>query len=148
MFCVLRFFAWLAQPFSGSTARPDGVAAIQYRVAAQPDAQGCGRALWQSKLAAEGYAPPPGEALQRLVVEIDGGSESQRQLIQRARGWRARWEAMPHPPATHTIILWLTTGTIERLNTIWEAWTAEVSLLLTQHRLGGHAKHIRRSEAK
>jgi hypothetical protein len=120
--------AWLAQPFSGNTARPDGVAAIQYRVAAQPGAQGCGRTPWLPELATEGYAPPPGQALQRLVVEIDSGTESQRQLIQRARGWRARWEVMPHPPATHTIILWLTTGTIERLNTIWEAWIGHAFL--------------------
>ena len=77
---------------------------------------------------AEGYTPPPGEAFQRLAVEIDSGTESQRQLIQRAKGWRARWEAMPHPPATHTLILWLTTGTIERLNTIWEAWVGHAFL--------------------
>lgn len=119
--------AWLAQPFSGSTARPDGVAAIQYRVAAQPIAQGvC--APWLPELAAEGYTPPSGEALQRLVIEIDSGTESQRQLIQRAKAWRARWEAMPHLPATHTLILWLTTGTIERLNTIWEAWIGHAFL--------------------
>ncbi|NJM09021.1 hypothetical protein HC891_26705 [Candidatus Gracilibacteria bacterium] len=80
--------AWLAQPFSGSTARPDGVAAIQYRVRAQPTAQGvC--ASWLPQLVTEGYAPPAGEALQRLVIEIDSGSESQRQLIQRAKAWRA-----------------------------------------------------------
>jgi hypothetical protein len=61
--------AWLTQPFSGSAARPDGVAAIQYRIAAQPALQGC--APWLPELAAEGYTPPPGEALQRLVIEID-----------------------------------------------------------------------------
>ena len=119
--------AWLTQPFSGSTVRPDGVAAIQYRVAAEPSAQG-GGAPWLPEIAAEGYAPPPGDALQRLVVEIDSGTESQRQLIQRAKSWRARWEAMPQPLATHTIILWLTTGTIERLNTIWEAWVGHAFL--------------------
>ena len=119
--------AWLAQPFSGSTARPDGVAAVQYRVAAQPTAQGV-YAPWLPELAAEGYTPPSGEALQRLVIEIDSGTESQRQLIQRARGWRARWEVMQHPPASDTIILWLTTGTIERLNTIWEAWIGHAFL--------------------
>lgn len=118
--------AWCAQPFTGNTARPDGVAAIQYRMATQPAMQRC--APWVPKLATEGYTPPPGEALQRLVVEIDSGTESQRQLIQRAKGWRARWEAMPHPSATHTIILWLTTGTIERLNTIWEAWIGHAFL--------------------
>jgi hypothetical protein len=118
--------AWLAQPFSGSTARPDGVAAIQYRIAAQPALQGC--APWLPELAAEGYTPPPGEALQRLAIEIDSGTESQRQLIQRAQGWRARWEAMPHLPETHTLILWLTTGSIERLNTIWEAWIGHAFL--------------------
>lgn len=120
--------AWLAQPFSGSTARPDGVAAVQYRVAAQPGAQGCGLAPWMPDLAADGYTPPPGEALQRLAIEIDSGTESQRQLIQRAKAWRTRWEAMPHLPATHILILWLTTGTIERLNTIWEAWIGHAFL--------------------
>jgi hypothetical protein len=119
--------AWLAQPFSGSTARPDGVAAIQYRVAAQPGVE-MHRALWLPAISAEGYAPPPGKALQRLVIEIDSGTESQRQLIQRAKGWRARWETMLHPPATDTIILWFTTGTIERLNTIWEAWIGHAFL--------------------
>ena len=119
--------AWLTQPFSGSTVRPDGVAAIQYRVAAEPSAQG-GGAPWLPEIAAEGYAPPPGDALQRLVVEIDSGTESQRQLIQRAKAWRARWETMSHPPATDTIILWLTTGTIERLNTIWEVWIGHAFL--------------------
>ncbi len=118
---------WLTQPFNGSTARPDGVAAIQYRVAAQLTAQGvC--APWLPQLVTEGYTPPPGEALQRLAIEIDSGTESQRQLIQRAKGWRARWEAMPHLPTTHTLILWLTTGTIERLNTIWEAWIGHAFL--------------------
>jgi hypothetical protein len=119
--------AWLAQPFSGSTARPDGVAAIQYRVAPQPVVEVQG-APWLPELAAEDYAPLSGEALQRLVVEIDSGTESLRQLIQRAKGWRARWEAMPHSPANHTLILWLTTGTIERLNTIWEAWIGHAFL--------------------
>lgn len=119
--------AWLAQPFSGSIARPDGLAAIQYRVSAQPAAQG-GRAPWLPEITAEGYEPPNGQALLHLAVEIDSGTESQRQLIQRAKGWRARWEAMPHPPATHTLILWLTTGTIERLNTIWEAWIGHAFL--------------------
>lgn len=119
--------AWLAQPFSGSNARPDGIATIQYRIAAPPTAQGvC--APWLPAITAEDYVPPPGDALQRLAIEIDSGTESQRQLIQRAKGWRARWEAMPHPPATHTLILWLTTGTIERLNTIWEAWIGHAFL--------------------
>lgn len=121
--------AWLAQPFSGNTARPDGVAAIQYHVAAQPGAQGYGHAPWLPKLATEGYIPPPGEALQHLVVEIDSGSESQRHLIQRTRGWCIRSEAIAHPPATHTLILWLTTGTIERLNTVWEACIGHAFLL-------------------
>ncbi|NWF79636.1 MAG: hypothetical protein HXY37_06235 [Chloroflexi bacterium] len=137
--------AWLAQPFSGNTARPDGVATIQYRVAAQPGVE-MRRALWLPAITAEGYAPPPGEALQRLVVEIDSGTESQRQLIQRAKAWRTRWEAMPHLPATNTLILWLTTGTIERLNTIWEAWIGHAFLpafFATQSDLDADIPHWR-----
>ena len=119
--------AWLTQPFSGSAARPDGIAVMQYRVAEPHVGQEC-RVPWLPEIAAEGYEPLPGHALQRLVIEIDSGTESQRQLIQRAQGWRTRWEAMPQPPATHTLFLWITTGSIERLNTIWEAWVGHAFL--------------------
>jgi hypothetical protein len=119
--------AWLVRPFSGSTVRPDGVAWVQYHHAEQASGNDL-RAPWLPELAAAGYAPPPGHALQRLIVEIDGGTETRRQLIQRAQGWRTRWEAMPHPPQTHTIFLWVTTGSSERLNTIWEAWIGHAFL--------------------
>ncbi len=119
--------AWRVRPFSGAIARPDGVAVVQYRVSAQA-AGGEQLAPWLPELVADGYVPPPGHAVQRLNIEIDRGTESQRQLIQRAQGWRAHWEATPQPAATHTLFLWITTGCSERLNTIWTAWVGHAFL--------------------
>jgi hypothetical protein len=117
---------WLAQPFSSSAARPDGVAVIEYCMVEPPGGKEC-RVPWLPEIAAEGYEPPPGHALQRLVIEIDSGTESQRQLMPRAQSWRARCETIPQPPATHILFLWISTGSIERLNTIWEAWVGHAS---------------------
>ncbi|MDW8146757.1 MAG: hypothetical protein RMJ48_10765 [Roseiflexaceae bacterium] len=57
--------AWHVQAFSGSAARPDGIAAMQYRVAAQPGAHESSRAPWLPALTIEGYTLPPGAAVQR-----------------------------------------------------------------------------------
>ncbi len=115
--------AWLTQPFRGRTARPDGEATIQYRLVPTPEVPGH-RAIWYAEMATESdvLLLREGEALLHLAIEIDRGTESSQQLRQRAKHWRTRWEAMPHTWAMQTIILWLTTGTQERLNTIWEAW--------------------------
>lgn len=72
--------------------------------------------------------PPPGIGVMRLVVEIDSGSEGARQLAQRARNWRARWDQTAWPPTTHTIFLWITDKGFARLEAIWSAWTQHALL--------------------
>ena len=113
--------AWVSEPFSGSTARPDGSAAIQYLEGTLPMHRGS-LAPWRAEVLRTTYVPPVGEEVEHLAIEVDRGTESQRQLGERARQWRMRWEAMPEAWAARTTVLWVTTGTEERLNRIWEAW--------------------------
>lgn len=119
---VVGGMAWTTSPFSGEDARGDGLAAISYRL----DGQAALRERldgYMPMLAAENYEPPPGMAVQRFVIEIDSGTETQKQLEQRARHWRKKWEQTRWPPATHAVFLWITTGGSTRLETIWRSWT-------------------------
>jgi hypothetical protein len=119
--------SWFVRPFSGGPARADGVAAALYR----PDgacAEVRAHAGSMPELGAEAYAPPAGYALQRLVLEYDLETESQQQLIERARRWRAVWDATEQPERTHTIFLWVTSGGMARLERIWTAWVEEAGL--------------------
>lgn len=113
---------WAIQPFSGSEARSDGVAALSYDLDGLPTSRRRPDAYAPECLGAE-YVPPPGIGMVRLVVEIDSGSEDARQLAHRARSWRARWDRTTWPPSTHTIFLWITDKGFTRLETIWSAWT-------------------------
>lgn len=119
--------AWTIAPWSGTNARGDGLAVLRYSLR--------GQCIERERvygyapvLAGEDYAPPSGTAIQRFVVEIDCGTETQRQLEQRARQWRKRWEQTNWPPATHAVFLWITTGGSGRLETIWRAWTQNALL--------------------
>ena len=114
--------AWTISPFSGEGARGDGFAALSYRLDRGVALRDRSDA-YMPMLAAEDYAPLPGTAVQRLVIEIDSGTETQKQLEQRARHWRKKWEQTHWPPATHAVFLWITTGGSARLETIWRAWT-------------------------
>lgn len=113
--------AWTIAPFSGAVARGDGLAVLNYNLHGQhlPRERADAYAPW---LAAENFHPPAGTAVQRLVVEIDSGTENQQQLDQRARQWRQRWDRTVWPPATHAVFLWITTGGAARLESIWRAW--------------------------
>jgi hypothetical protein len=113
---------WMIRPFSGSDARGDGLAAIGYDLDGLPAQRTRPDAYAPEYLGAD-YTPPPGLGVMRLVVEIDSGSEDARQLAQRARNWRTRWDQTIWPPATHTIFLWITDKGWPRLETIWSAWT-------------------------
>ncbi|MEI8305570.1 MAG: hypothetical protein WCF99_00765 [Chloroflexales bacterium] len=118
---------WAIRPFSGSDARGDGLAAICYDLDGLPASRMRPDAYAPECLGAA-YVPPPGSGVMRLVVEIDSGSEDARQLAQRARNWRARWDQTVWPPATHTIFLWITDKGFARLEAIWSAWTQHALL--------------------
>lgn len=118
---------WAIRPFSGSDARGDGLAAIGYDLDGLPASRARPDAYAPEYLGAD-YTPPPGIGIMRLVVEIDSGSEDARQLAQRARNWRARWDQTVWPPATHTIFLWITDKGFARLEAIWSAWTQHALL--------------------
>lgn len=123
----VKGFSWMVRPFSGTAARADGIAALCYATTA-PVSSTTHSAPWIPELISDRAALPPGQAMQRLVIEIDSGTESQRQLNQRARGWRDHWDAQLPSPAIETIFLWITTGSIQRLNRIWEAWIGHAFL--------------------
>ncbi|MBP1466285.1 hypothetical protein EYB53_011265 [Candidatus Chloroploca sp. M-50] len=118
---------WMIRPFSGSDARGDGIAAIGYDLDGLP-AQRTWPVTYAPEYLGADYTPPPGFGIMRLVVEIDSGSEDARQLAQRARNWRTRWDQTTWPPATHTIFLWITDQGWLRLETIWSAWTQHALL--------------------
>jgi hypothetical protein len=118
---------WAIRPFSGSDARGDGLAAIGYDLDGLPASRARTDAYAPEYLGAD-YTPPPGIGIMRLVVEIDSGSEDARQLAQRARNWRARWDQTAWPPATHTVFLWITDCGFARLEAIWSAWTQHALL--------------------
>lgn len=119
--------AWAIRPFSGTNARGDGLAAIRYDVDGlpihreRPDG-------YAPEILGDTYVPPVGTAVQRMVVEIDRGTENTRQLEARAIHWRARWEQMAWPPSTHTIFLWITAGGSARMEAIWKAWAQHALL--------------------
>lgn len=119
--------AWVMRPFSGDAARGDGLAAILYDLENLP-VQRLAPDLYAPQILDAAYIPPEGNAVQRFIVEIDRGTENARQLAQRARNWRARWERTAWPPATHAVFLWITTEGWARLETIWRAWTQHALL--------------------
>src|SRR5262249_47155265 len=82
---------WAIRPFRGSAARGAGLAAICYDLDGLPASRARPDAYAPDCLGAT-YAPLPGFGVMRLVVEIDSGSEDARQLVQRARNWRIRWD--------------------------------------------------------
>jgi hypothetical protein len=125
LFCVRRvtFYGLLCD----SDARGDGIATIGYGFDGLSASRERLDACTPEHLSAD-YIPPPGIGVMRLVVEIDSGSEDARQLAQRARNWRARWDQTIWPPATHTIFLWITDKGFARLEAIWSAWTKQALL--------------------
>jgi hypothetical protein len=118
---------WNAQPFRGDLVRADGIAYVQYTTISQAVTQ-WSIASWLPELANTSYVPPAGQSLQRLVIEIDNTTQTQRQLAERAKRWRAYWESTPCFAASDTVFLWITTGSQARLNTIWEAWIGHAFL--------------------
>lgn len=119
--------SWHVRPFSGSSARADGVGVALYR----PDGTAYAHrseGYYAPELSGANYVPPPGYAVQRLVLEYDLETESQLQLVERARRWREVWDATEQPERTHTIFLWVTSGGMARLERIWTAWVEEAGL--------------------
>jgi hypothetical protein len=119
--------AWTLRPFSGSGARGDGLAAVRYQLDLVP-APLVNHDRTAPELLGPTYTPPAGQSVQRLIIEIDRGTEDTRQLAQRACNWRTRWDSTTWPPATHAVFLWITTGGSARLETIWRAWTQHALL--------------------
>lgn len=93
----MRGMGWSIRPFSGSDARSDRLAALGYDLDGLPASRERPDAYAPEYLGAD-YTPPPGIGIMHMVVEIDSGSEDARQLAQRARNWRARWDQTTWPP--------------------------------------------------
>lgn len=119
--------AWYVRPFSGGPARADSMTVVSYRADGAPCLD---RPVecYAPELGATDYVPPRGYAVQRLVLEYDLETESQLQLVERARRWREVWDATEQPERTHTIFLWVTSGGTARLERIWTAWVEEAGL--------------------
>jgi hypothetical protein len=133
-----RALCWRAEPFAGGTLRPDG----------------CGTVVWSAMARTAGtlhpdilqsdWTPWQDDQIVQLMLEVDGGTERAGALRARVRAWstalRTPRAAGLLDPAS-LIVVWVTTGTWRRVETLRQAWasaTTEPAFFTTLYALRGY----------
>jgi hypothetical protein len=132
-----RALHWRADPFAGSTLRPDGCGTIVW--SSIPQTLGM---LHPDILQSE-WTPRLNDQTVQLMLEIDSGAERAGALRARIRAWTTALQA---PAATGLsdpqtlVVLWVTTGTwrwVETLRAAWAGATAQPAYFTTLYALCG-----------
>jgi hypothetical protein len=113
---------WASEPFAGRQVRPDSTGEIFYHLV--PEVMyALNIAILKPKL------PRPLERNQsvlRVCLEIDRVSQSVEQLTQRIENWRAALADLLLPYQTALTVLWVTSGTWRRAQTIADLWHSRI----------------------
>lgn len=124
--------AWSCDPFRGTGARADAVAGIFYDLLGRP-LRTPGPGILD--LVPNHPTPRAGEAIELLYLEVDLGTETTRQLAERAERWRATLEERyaTLPSNYWPRVLWVIEGGKQRVATVWRCWLthARAPLLIT-----------------
>jgi hypothetical protein len=127
--------SWRCDPFRGSGARSDALCGLYYDLERRP-LRTAGSSILT--LVPDHPLPEAGHALDLLYIEVDSGSETSRQLAERAERWRAthaeRYATLPDN--CWPSVLWVIDGGPQRMATVWQSWLrhARAPLLITMTR--------------
>jgi len=116
---------WKQDPFRGTEARADASMVVCYQQGGTDGADGLHeKPVIQPEMRTNAWRMSPGYTRHWLILEIDAGSETRDDLIERAQNWQAAWPSYLQqvPAGTVTRFVWVTTGTWRRAKTIWEIW--------------------------
>lgn len=127
---------WRSDPFLGQTLRPDGWGTLVW--ARLPCCSGIYADILQPH-----WTPAADEQVASIVLEIDRCSERARALDARFRAWAKALrspEAVGLPDQHTLVVVWVTTGTWRRVNTLQAAWkhtTVQSAYFTTVYELRG-----------